>query len=175
MGVVLPSAGVKLRTTKISSEGLDCKSVKFCTSKNFPLYSIGPNTTYVFAFVKSVTTASADVAGNFGRELNWWFGNNIFTIYFLYMPKLIVPHSQIKIHQCQYASNVSKLPNLIPPILSATFSWAAWHPYSMQHWKAGNELEDKAMHANLMISKQVHWPRNIKTCETKPESSYWLW
>jgi hypothetical protein len=30
--------GAKIKTTKISSEGLTCNSVKFCTSENFPLY-----------------------------------------------------------------------------------------------------------------------------------------
>ena len=34
------SAGAKFRTTKISSEGLGGNSTKFCTSENFPLYSI---------------------------------------------------------------------------------------------------------------------------------------
>ena len=34
------SASAKLRTTKFSSEGLVCNSMKFCTSENFPLYGI---------------------------------------------------------------------------------------------------------------------------------------
>ena len=34
------SADMKFRTTKISSEGLDGKSAKFCTSKYFLLYGI---------------------------------------------------------------------------------------------------------------------------------------
>ena len=34
------ASGIKLKTTKISSEGLGGNTVKFCTSENFPLYSI---------------------------------------------------------------------------------------------------------------------------------------
>jgi hypothetical protein len=30
--------GTKIKTTRISSEGLTCNSAKFCTSENFPLY-----------------------------------------------------------------------------------------------------------------------------------------
>jgi hypothetical protein len=32
--------GAKIKTTKISSEGLTCNSTKFCCSENFPLYGI---------------------------------------------------------------------------------------------------------------------------------------